>query len=262
MKKVLALILCLLPLPATAGLFDSLDSEQLQQLGGVLTDKAKPTDSNNNTGSTNNSGNGLSNLDINAGLKEALDIGLRHTVDFTGKKDGFWMNEAIKIALPQELQAPVKLLDKMGMGSIADDLHQRMNRAAETAAPLAKPIFLDALKSMTIQDVKQVLQGKDDAATRYFEDKTNTNLTTAFRPVVAEQMQEAGAMQVYQTLKQKYADIPFVGGMLDYDLEAYVTKQALTGMFHVLAEEEQKIRQDPAARTTDLLQKVFQTVTN
>jgi len=232
--------------PATAGFFDQLGgSEALQKIGDQL------------TGSSETGGLSLSQKDIRAGLKEALAVGLNQTVAQTSKENGYWKNKAIQIPLPRKLQHAKQALDKIGLGSMGQDLQMRMNRAAETAAPLAKPIFLKALKAMTIDDVNRLWKGPDDAVTRYFSDKTMTDLSSEFRPIVSQEMNRMGVVSSYNKLKQKYASIPFLGSAIQYDLEAYVTSEALKGLFHVLASEEKKIRQDPVARTTALLKKVF-----
>jgi len=234
--------------PASAGFFDQFGgSDTLEKIGGQLL-SSSPAAQNL----------ALSTQDIRAGLKEALDVGLRRTVETTSKADGFWKNAAIQIPLPRKLQTAKQALDRIGLGSVAEDLQLRMNRAAETASPLAKPIFLKALKAMTIEDVQRLWKGSDDAATRYFQEKTSADLSASFRPIVVQEMNRMGVVSSYNSLKKKYASIPFVGSVIQYDLESYVTDKALKGLFHVLASEEKKIRTDPVARSTELLQKVFQ----
>ncbi|MDQ6962045.1 MAG: DUF4197 domain-containing protein [Mariprofundaceae bacterium] len=237
---------------ASAGMFDQWGgSDALEKIGGVILQPAEK-------GEAKSPLSLLSNSDIRDGLKEALAVGLDRTVSTTSKEDGFWKAPEIQIPLPRKLQSATKALESVGLGHLGSDLHLRMNRAAEKAAPLAKPIFLKALKAMTIEDVKRLWKGPDDAATRYFSEKTSADLTTSFRPIVAEEMNRMGVVSSYNQLKTKYASIPFLGSAIQYDLESYVTTQALKGLFHILASEEQKIRKDPVARTTDLLKKVFQ----
>jgi len=201
--------------------------------------------------------NGLANGDIAEGLKQALRKGARISVDYLGHTDGFWDNPDVRIPLPERLRAPARLLRKAGLGSYTGQLQKRMNRAAEEAVPLAKPVFYDAIHSMRFSDVRRILQGKDDAATRYFERKTTLKLTKAFSPIVHKELNRSGAIRSYRAFSSQYASLPFVGQHLRLNIDAYVTKKALTAMFTVLAREEVKIRHDPAARTTQLLRRVF-----
>ena len=200
---------------------------------------------------------GISNDEVVAGLKEALVQGTSRTVGRIGRADAFWRNDLLRIPLPDSLQRPAKLLRQAGMGSGADDLLERMNRAAENAVPLARPIFGNAIKQMTFADVNAIWKGPDDAATRYFEKKTTNPLTQAFAPIVHGELEKVGAVRSWRQFSTQYGDLPFVGGYLNDDLDAYVTQKALAAMFLVLAQEEGKIRRDPAARTTELLKKVF-----
>jgi len=199
----------------------------------------------------------LSDRDITAGLKEALEKGTGRTVKQSGRLDGFWKNRDIHIPLPDSLQRPASLMRKAGLGKYADDLELRINRAAEAAVPLAKPIFLNAIKGMTFRDVREIWQGPDDAATRYFERKTTPDMTRAFTPLVHKELEKSGALRSWRNFASSYSNLPFVGGYLKDDLDAYATRMTLQGMFKILAGEEAKIRHDPAARTTELLRKVF-----
>jgi len=201
--------------------------------------------------------NTLANSDIAEGLKQALHKGAHISVDYLGHTDGFWKHPDMRIPLPDALRTPARFLRKAGLGSYADQLQKRMNRAAEKAVPLAKPIFYDAIHSMHFSDVRRILQGPDDAATRYFERKTVPDLTKAFSPIVHKEINRSGAIRSYRAFSSRYASLPFVGQHLKLDIDGYVTKKALTAMFTVLAREEVKIRHDPAARTTLLLRKIF-----
>jgi len=201
--------------------------------------------------------NTLANGDITEGLKQALRKGARISVDYLGHTDGFWKNPDMRIPLPGALRTPARLLRQAGLGSYTEQLQKRMNRAAERAVPLAKPIFYDAIRSMNFSDVSRILQGPDDAATRYFERKTVSRLTKVFSPIVHREINRSGAVRSYRAFSSRYASLPFVGQHLRLDMDAYVTKKALTAMFTVLAREEVKIRHDPAARTTQLLRKIF-----
>ncbi len=201
--------------------------------------------------------NTLANSDISEGLKQALRKGARISVDYLGRADGFWKHPDVRIPLPRALQTPARLLRQAGLGSYAEQLQKRMNRAAEKAVPLARPVFYDAIRSMRFSDARRILQGKNDAATRYFERKTVPRLTRAFFPLVHRELNRSGAVRSYRTFSSQYASLPFVGQRLKIDLDEYVTKKALAAIFMVLAREEAKIRHDPAARTTQLLRSVF-----
>ncbi len=199
----------------------------------------------------------LSNQDIVAGLKEALEIGTTDTVDLTGKLDGYFGNAAIKILMPKQLQQVDQGLRMLGQGEKVDELVLGMNRAAEKAAPAARDIFWTAIKGMSFDDARQILSGGDTAATDYFRAKTTDTLTAAFRPVVDESMKEVGVVQQYKQLLGAYQSVPFASSLPSVDIEAYVVGKALDGLFVVLGEQEKKIRTNPAAQVTDLLKKVF-----
>jgi hypothetical protein len=199
---------------------------------------------------------GLSDAKIGSGLKEALKIGTESAVKFTGKLDGYFMNQAIKILMPEKLQTMEKTLRAVGLGPQVDEFILSMNRAAERAAPAAKEIFWDAIGEMTFQDAKKILSGNETAATDYFKAKTTDKLTTAFRPIVGKATNEVGVTRQYKELVGGFQSIPFVKTET-VDIDQYVTAKALDGLFYVVAQEEKKIRTDPAARVTDLLKEVF-----
>jgi len=199
---------------------------------------------------------GLSDAKIGSGLKEALKIGTESAVKFTGKLDGYFMNQAIKLLMPEKLQAMEKTLRAVGLGPQVDEFVLSMNRAAERAAPAAKQIFWDAIGEMTFQDAKKILSGNETAATDYFKAKTTDNLTTAFKPIVDKATNEVGVTRQYKELVGRFQSIPFVKTET-VDIDQYVTTKALDGLFYVVAQEEKKIRTDPAARVTDLLMEVF-----
>jgi hypothetical protein len=193
---------------------------------------------------------------IAAGLKEALEIGTGKAVDLTGRLDGYLANEAIKILMPPDLRRFESALRTVGFGPQLDELVVGMNRAAERAAPAARAIFVDAITAMTFEDVRRILNGGDTAATEYFQGKTTTRLTTAFRPVVERSLNEVGVARQWKDLSAQARTIPFLN-VESFDLDGYVVGKGLDGLFHVLGEEERKIRRDPAARVTDLLKDVF-----
>ncbi len=193
---------------------------------------------------------------IGAALKQALQVGTENAVKLTGKPDGYFMNQAIKILMPERLRTLEKGLRAVGYGGEVDEFVLSMNRAAERAAPTAKQIFWDAIGEMTIDDARQILGGGDTAATEYFKGKTTDHLTSAFRPVVDKAMGEVGVTRQYQELVGRAKAIPFFRTE-DYELDHYVVGRALDGLFHVVGDEERKIRTSPAARVTDLLKDVF-----
>jgi hypothetical protein len=199
---------------------------------------------------------GLSDEKISSGLTEALKIGTENAVRFTGRLDGYFKNQAIKILMPEKLQTMEKTLRTVGLGPQVDEFILSMNRAAERAAPAAKQIFWDAIGGITFQDAKKILSGNETAATDYFKAKTTDNLTTAFRPIVDKATNEVGVTRQYKGLVGRFQSIPFVKAET-MDIDQYITAKALDGLFYVVAQEEKKIRTDPAARVTDLLKEVF-----
>lgn len=201
-------------------------------------------------------GGGLSDAKIASGLKEALKVGTENTVNLTGKTDGYFMNQAIKILMPERLQTLEKGLRAVGYGPKVDEFILSMNRSAEQAAPFAKQIFSDAIMAMSFDDARKILSGGNTAATDYFKGKTTDKLTAAFTPVVEEKMNEVGVTRQYNDLLGKSQAIPFMKSE-SLDINHYVVTKSLDGLFHVLGQEELKIRTDPAARVTDLLKQVF-----
>ena len=198
----------------------------------------------------------LSDAKIGSGLKEALKVGTENTVNLTGKTDGYFLNQAIKLLMPEKLQTFEKGLRMVGYGPQVDEFILSMNRAAEHAAPHAKKIFWDAIGEMTFEDARKILAGSDTAATQYFKGKTTSKLTAAFQPVVETSMNEVGVTKQYNELVGRYQKIPFVKSET-FDINHYVVSKALDGLFHVLGEEERRIRTNPAAQVTDLLKEVF-----
>ena len=205
---------------------------------------------------TPSSGGAIGDVKIGQALKEALRVGTEKAVQLTGRPDGYYLNDAIKILLPENLKTVESGLRMVGYGAEVDALVVGMNRAAERAAPAAKTIFWNAIGEMTIDDARRILNGADTAATEYFRDKTTRPLTAAFRPVVERSMNEVGVTRQYKQVLAQAKALPFLN-IDDYDIDRYVVGKALTGLFHVVGEEERKIRKDPAARVTDLLREVF-----
>ena len=238
MRRVIAApaVLLLGPTTATAQLGDFL--KQFPQLPGASRSSS------------------LGDVRIGEGLKEALRVGADQAVHLTGRVDGYFANQAIKILMPERLRSLDQGVRLLGYGDRVDELVLSMNRAAERAAPSAREIFFDAIGEMTIDDARRLLDGSDTAATQYFKGKTSDRLTTAFRPVVERTMSEVGVARQYDALLSQARQVPFLG-LETYDLNRYVVGRALDGLFHVLGEQERKIRTDPAARVTDLLRDVF-----
>jgi hypothetical protein len=199
---------------------------------------------------------GLSDAKIGSGLKEALKVGTETAVHFTGKKDGYFLNQAIKILMPEKLRTFEKGLRAVGYGPQVDEFVLSMNRAAEKAAPFAKQIFWDAIGEITFDDARKILSGNDTAATDYFRGKTTGKLSDVFKPIVDKSMNEVGVTRQYNELVGYYEKIPFVKKE-SFDLNHYVVTKALDGLFHMVGEEETKIRKNPTARTTELLKEVF-----
>lgn len=192
-----------------------------------------------------------------SGLKQALEIGTKNTVEQTGVKDGFFGNEAIKILLPDKLRPIEKGLRLAGQSALIDEFILSMNRAAEKAAPAAGSIFKDAIVQMTFDDARRILTGGDTAATQYFRAHTSDQLRVAFRPPVKSAMEETGVEQKYKLMMGAVPSLPFSRGPQSFDLDEYVVGKTLDGLFFVLGQEETKIRTNPAAQVTPLLREVF-----
>ncbi len=201
-----------------------------------------------------------SSLDLDtviSGLKEALDIGSRAAIDDVSKPNGYLANDLIHIPLPPELQQVGDLMRNFGLAEQADQFENSLNLAAEKAAPHATNIIVDAIKNMSIEDANNILNGADDAATQYFKTNTSDALTNLFKPSIEDSLNQVGSTKYYNDLANQVAAIPLVGENINLDLPGYVTDQALNGLFAMIALEEKKIRENPAARTTELLKKVF-----
>jgi hypothetical protein len=197
----------------------------------------------------------LSNEEIISGLKEALKVGTEKGTNKISAIDGFFKDAAIKILMPAEAQKAEKTLRNIGLGRQVDNAILSMNRAAEDAAKSASPIFINAIKGMSFQDALGILRGGDNAATSYLKDKTTVSLTEAFRPVIESSLKKVDATKYWNTVFTSYNKLS--AEKVNPDLSAYVTEKALAGIFYQVAQEEQKIRKDPMARTSDILKKVF-----
>lgn len=231
MKKSLFILIAVLTLNSCAELQSVVDS--LPQGGGVL-----------------------SNTDIASGLRQALDFGIEKQVTKLTKTDGFYKNDLVKILLPAELQRVDKGLRDIGLGNLADEGLKVLNRAAEDAVKEATPIFINAVKEITFADAKNILLGKDDAATQYLTNRTKSSLYDKFHPVINSSFAKVGADQIWTNLINRYNAIPFTT-KVNPDLTNYVTDEALKGVYTMIALEEKEIRNKVGARSTDLLRRVF-----
>lgn len=207
----------------------------------------------------NGGGAALTNADVIAGLKEALDKGAEHAVGTASVADGFWKSDRLRIPFPPEAVKVKNTLSDIGMGAQVEKFELTMNRAAENAAKEAVPVFLNAIKGMTVADGFAILKGGDHAATDFLKEKTTAELTAKFRPIVEKATQQVALTNYWTPLSNAYntATLLTGGQSVNPDLDAYVTQKAIDGLFVLVADEEQQIRKDPLARTTDLLKRVF-----
>lgn len=204
-------------------------------------------------------GNGTTPLtasEVAQGLKEALVKGASVGADNLAQVDGYFQNPKVKIPFPPDLQKVEERLRQIGLGAEVDKFVLTLNRGAEKAAQEAKPIFVSAIRSMTIEDAWNILKGEDDAATQYLKRTTSAQLTEKFKPVIQQALNQVNATKYYSDLVNAYNKIPLVQ-KVNPDLNAYATDLAIQGLFVMIAKEEKNIRENPAARTTELLQKVF-----
>ena len=244
LKKITLLALALLIFQAA----------EAQRLKGIL-NKTKEAVEKKVEGKGNLS-SALSSEEIGKGLKEALNIGVGEASDFLSVKDGYYKS-VYKIPVPEEAQSLIKKLQVVpGFSDFEENLTLKINRAAEDAAVKAKPIFIEAIKKMTIQDAMNLLMGEDDAATRYLEKTTYDKLYTEFRPVIIKALDEANARSYWKKGVTAHNRLPFVK-KANPDLDDYVAKKALIALFSLVEKKEEDIRENTGARTTDLLKKVF-----
>ena len=198
----------------------------------------------------------ISDKDAAAGLKQALIKGSQAAVAALGQQDGFLKNERVKIPLPENLQRVAGLMRALGLARYSDELVTSMNRAAETAVIEAKPLLVNAVKNMSVRDAKAILTGGQDAATEYFRRTTSGALAQKFLPIVSKATRKAKLAEKYNEFAGKGAKLGLVAGE-DADLNRYVTRKALDGLFLMIAEEERKIRQDPLGAAGGLVARVF-----
>jgi Protein of unknown function (DUF4197) len=235
----------------------------LDNLGSMVTNAT--TVSTTNSGAASAALNGLSSDQLVGGLKQALSNGVQHAVGQLGHDGGFLTNLNVKIQMPDKLQLVEKTLRSLKQDKLADNFVIAMNHAAEQAVPEATAVFADALRQMSIDDAKAILTGPNDAATQFFRRTTSTNLFARFHPIVQTNTASAGVTSAYKKMTAAAAGsqnsfTKSLGNLMGsdaMDVDTYVTNKALDGLFKMVADEEAKIRANPAARTTDLLQKVF-----
>jgi len=239
-KSILALSI------ATVAFF-SIGCDQLQQIGSEVL-----------SGTT--TGGALSTEEIASGLKEALKKGSGNAVSTLSKPGGFLNNPLIKIPFPAEANFAAEKLRQIGMGGTVDNFVKSLNSAAEGASSQAKPIFWEAIKSMSFADAMGILKGGDNAATNYFKGKTTAQLTSAFAPKIAAALGKNNTTKYWNNITSTYNAIPLTNKKVNTDLSSYATDKALTGLFSTLAQEEKQIRENPAARTSEILKKVFGSV--
>lgn len=208
-------------------------------------------------GISSSSGKGVGEAEAGRGLKEALAQGVHRAVTQLGRQDGFYGDAAVRILVPKKLRGVADAARTLGAGRKVDEFELSMNRAAEKAVPVAADIFAEAVRQMTVQDALDIVRGGDDAGTRFFRRVTEDRLREKFRPIVAEATGRAGVTKKYKAMVGGNALAGALGGGQSLDLDAYVTDAALDGLFKVVAEQERAIRHDPAARTSDLLRRVF-----
>lgn len=232
------------PLPASAGWQDWLD---------------KARESTHRYISAEQGGHGLTQDEIVKALQEALEVGVREAVARLGRNGGFLQDPVVRIDLPEPLDPVARGLRLIGQGDLVDDFVTSMNHAAELAVRESVPIFIEAIEQMRIEDARRILEGPEDAATRYFREHTESRLYQRLHPIVKTAVRGAHATRYYTSLLEKArATVPYADRVLqDFDLDDYITRKALDGLFLGIAEEERKIRRDPAARTTELLREVF-----
>jgi hypothetical protein len=199
----------------------------------------------------------LSDDEVIEGLKEALESGAEKAVAYLGKQGGYFDDAAVKILVPEDLKRVTSALRKMGQEQLVDEFEETINRAAEQAVPEALSIFGDAISGMSVEDAMGILKGGDTAATDYFRDHTSEKISAALFPLIEKSTESAGVTGAYKSMVEQVGFLSSFIDMDGLDLDKYVTRQAMDGLFLKIAEEERLIRSDPVARTTDILKKVF-----
>lgn len=211
------------------------------------------------TGQTIGQSGGLSALDISNGLKQALSISSQQVVSQLGQTGGYNTDPLIRIPLPQALVSARDVASRVGLGSSFDSLENRLNEAAEQAAPKARSLFVNAIRQMTLSDARSILQGPDDAATQFFKRTTGQQLSNAMRPIIDNSLAQVGAVRGFNQLLSSYRQIPFAPP-IEANLTDHVLEKGMSGIWYYIAQEEQAIRENPVKRTTELLRRVFGSV--
>ena len=205
---------------------------------------------------------GITDAEAAQGIREALSQGVDKGISFLNKTDGFFGNEAYKLFLPPDAKKIETALRTIGMGNMVDKAILQINRGAEDAVGYAKPIFVNAIKEMTISDAINIVRGQSDAATNYFRQKTTEELTAAFTPVIKTSLDKLSATKYYADVVNSYNNLPTTFKKINPDLPSYVVGKAVDALFDRIAKEEANIRQNPVARTTEILRKVFGSVSH
>lgn len=195
--------------------------------------------------------------ELQKALRQALNIGAENVISQLGVENGFNLDPKAHINLPSSLQNVHNLLDRFGYGQLTENLELKLNQAAEEATPQAKQLFLEAIQEMTFDDVRKIYQGTDNSATLYLKNKTADKIRTQMGPIVTAKLQEVGALQLYDQVREKYQSYPLVPN-ISADLQQHVLDQGVDSIFYYLAEQEKAIRKNPQKQTTELLKKVFQ----
>lgn len=248
MKKTLYVFICLL-----IGLFST--SPTFAGWGDVV---SGVKDSLSTSETTDIRGAEASDSEVIQGLKEALTQAATKSVDALGKENGFLKNPAVAIPVPSHLTMVAKGLNAAGQEELVDNFTTSLNRAAEAAVPKATPIFVDAVKSMSMDDARNILNGKDDAATTYFKDKTTEQLTQEFSPLVKQATDSAQVTSYLKAMQDKAKGLVGMSDIKMGDIDEYVTEKTLDGLFKIMADNEAALRKDPLGQSSKLLQKVFE----
>lgn len=231
-------------------------SDLINQLGTLGNSALTESQQKAPTVASNHAQSNLSQTEIERGLKEALSKGVRGAINQLGQKNGFLDDTSVRIPMPGVLGQVEDILRRAHQEALADEFVDTMNHAAEKAVPVAATVFSNAIKNMTMQDVRGILNGPDDAATQYFRRTSDAELIKRFRPIVAAETQKAGVTAAYKNMMNQAGPLAqMLGG--GTDLDGYITEKALDGLFLKVAEEEKAIRTNPMARSTELLKKVF-----
>lgn len=236
--------------PANAGWLDVVKDAATKTTGG-----ASSSDATSSTAQAT-----LSNSDVISGLKEALSKAVGDAISSLGKPGGYLSNLDVKIPMPENLQTAEKGVRLIGQDQLADDFIASMNSAAEKAVPETVSIFSEAIKKMSFDDARAILNGPDDAATSFFKQNSSAALFDRILPLVEQATDSVGVTRKYKSMMSGVTALGAAAGMETKDLDSYVTDKAIAGLFSVMAAEEKKIRENPAERTTDILKKVFSTL--